>query len=144
MGIILFTEEELWKLKKAGIPVSFDFSEIRDEEYWKKVGSQITYAFLSCGTLSEEQTQECLEKIYQIGVQKAVATRGSGRAIGFDGKRFYYQEPVLLKDVTDTMGAGDSFITSFLVEEMEQKMVGKADMQKGNERGSKDLPQKPV
>ena len=57
------------------------FPEIRDEEYWKKVGSQITYAFLSCGTLSEEQTQECLEKIYQIGVQKAVATRGSGRAI---------------------------------------------------------------
>ena len=50
-----------------------------------------------------------------------MATRGSGRAIGFDGKRFYYQEPVLLKDVTDTMGAGDSFITSFLVEEMEQK-----------------------
>ena len=129
-GNYSFTEEELWKLKKAGIPVSFDFSEIRDEEYWKKVGSQITYAFLSCGTLSEEQTQECLEKIYQIGVQKAVATMGSGRAIGFDGKRFYYQEPVLLKDVTDTMGAGDSFITSFLVEEMEQKMVGKADMQR--------------
>lgn len=41
----------------------------------------------------------------------------------FDGERFYMQEPKLVKAV-DTMGAGDSFITSFIVEYMSRMKKG--------------------
>lgn len=35
-GNYSFTEEELHKIKEAGIPVSFDFSDDSTEEYYEK------------------------------------------------------------------------------------------------------------
>lgn len=128
-GNYSFMEGELWKIRKEQIPVSFDFSEGFDEGYIREVCRDITYAFLSLSGEEEEAVKEKLESLYGWGVSKAVATRGSSAAIGFDGKRFYRQESVKLDQVTDTMGAGDSFITAYLVEEIRQKKAGKSDMQ---------------
>lgn len=43
-----------------------------------------------------------------------IATRGSYGAMLFDGKDFYEQPPKLVEAV-DTLGAGDSFATAFLL-----------------------------
>lgn len=132
-GNYSFMENELWKIKKEQIPVSFDFSDIFDEVYIKEVCKNVTYAFLSCGDEEETSVKEKLEAVKSFGPEKVIATRGSKAAIGYDGMNFYRQEPVKLKQVVDTMGAGDSFITAFLIEEVKQKKSGRADMQEAME-----------
>lgn len=128
-GNYSFMEDELWKIKNEQIPVSFDFSDIFDESYIRDVCKNVTYAFLSCGDEEEAFVKEKLEIVKHFGPEKVIATRGSKAAIGFDGVDYYIQEPVKLKQLVDTMGAGDSFITAFLVEEVKQKKAGKANMQ---------------
>lgn len=135
-GNYSFMEEELWKIKKEGIPVSFDFSDIFEEEYIREVCRNITYAFISCPEDSEKLVKEKLEKLKSWGALKAVATRGTKPATGYDGAYFYEQEPEILPQVEDTMGAGDSFITAFLIEELKQKKTGQADMQKSLKEGA--------
>lgn len=48
-GIYCFTERELPKLQKAGVPVSFDFSDEYTEDDVKEIAPYVTYAFFSCG-----------------------------------------------------------------------------------------------
>lgn len=135
-GNYSFMEEELWKIRKENIQVSFDFSDIFEEDYIKEVCKNITYAFISCPEDPQELIKEKLEKLRNWGVSKAVATRGTKPAAGFDGTDFYEQEPVILAQVEDTMGAGDSFITAFLIEELKQKKTGQTDMQKSLREGT--------
>ena len=135
-GNYSFMEEELWKIRKENIQVSFDFSDIFEEDYIKEVCKNITYAFISCPEDPQELIKEKLEKLKNWGVSKAVATRGTKPAAGFDGIDFYEQEPVILAQVEDTMGAGDSFITAFLKEELKKKKTGQTDMQKSQREGT--------
>lgn len=134
-GNYSFMEKELWKIKKENIPVSFDFSDIYEEDYIKEVCRDITYAFISCPEDSQELIREKLLHLRSWGASKAVATRGTKPVTGFDGTDFYEQEPVILSRVEDTMGAGDSFITAFLIEELKQRKTGQTDMQRSLKEG---------
>lgn len=49
------------------------------------------------------------------GAELATASRGAEGCVLYDGKTFYRQPAVPIEKVVDTMGAGDSLITSFLV-----------------------------
>ena len=49
-----------------------------------------------------------------------IATRGSYGAVLFDGTQFYEQPPHLVEAV-DTLGAGDSFATAFLLSFLESR-----------------------
>ncbi|MNC74191.1 Fructosamine kinase FrlD [compost metagenome] len=60
-----------------------------------------------------------------------VATRGGDRSIAYDGASFYYQTPELIEAV-DTMGAGDSYITAFLM-----SMIKDGDIQAAMREGSR-------
>lgn len=53
-GNYSFTEEELHKIKEAGIPVSFDFSDDSTEEYYEKTAPEVTYAFCSFDGTDQE------------------------------------------------------------------------------------------
>lgn len=113
-GNYCYIEEELEKIKKAGVPISFDFSDDSTEEYYKEVVPKIDYAFCSFdGT--DEETKEHLKKIVSFGAKLALASRGAKGCILYDGKVFYEQSAIPIEKVVDTMGAGDSLITSFLI-----------------------------
>ena len=43
------------------------------------------------------------------------ATAGAEGCIAYDGGRYYRQHATPVADMKDTMGAGDSFLTSFLM-----------------------------
>ena len=129
-GIFSFTENELYKIKKEGVPISFDFSEEFDENYMKSVCRNLSYAFISCADEEESIVKGKLLKMVSWGATKVVATRGTQSAIGYDGEKFYVQDPLKLDKVVDTMGAGDSFQTAFLIEEICQRKTGENDMQK--------------
>lgn len=113
-GNYCFTEKELHKIHEAGVTLSFDFSDDSTEEYYKKIVPQIDYAFCSFdGT--DEQVKEHLKKIISYGAKLATASRGEKGCILYDGTGFYEQPAAPLEKVVDTMGAGDSLITSFLI-----------------------------
>lgn len=118
-SIYSYMETELPKIRRAGKFVSMDFSNHYDEEYLKQCCPYIDCAEISCGDMDEKEIRQTMEQIMGFGCrQMVIATRGSkGACVLADGK-FYEQSSYLIK-AKDTMGAGDSFITSFLVDYLE-------------------------
>ena len=107
-------ESQLQKIKDAGLPLSFDFSDDSEDAYYEKIAPLVTYAFCSFpGT--EEETMEHLKKVASYGPKIVCASRGAKGCMLYAGGRFYTQEAVPLQEVVDTMGAGDSLITTFMV-----------------------------
>ncbi len=110
-----YFDNQLHKIYEIGIPISYDFSlQWKDSEKIEKVSKYLTYAFLSCGDLLEEEVKNICKKINSLGCKIVVATRGSLGAFIYDGKEFFLQPPKLVEAV-DTLGAGDSFATAFLI-----------------------------
>ena len=113
-GNYCFMEKELPKIHEAGVPISFDFSDDSEDSYYAEVAPTVDYAFCSFdGT--DEEAREHLKKIVSYGPKLAVASRGADGCILYDGQEYYVQKAVPIKEVVDTMGAGDSLITSFMV-----------------------------
>lgn len=124
-GNYCFTERELPKIRKAGVPISFDFSDDSTKEYFEMVAPQVDFAFLSCSDMTEEEIREKLAWIHSLGPCFVCASRGSEGCIAFDGEAYYLQEAMPVEKMADTMGAGDSLLTSFLVSYFSQKKEGK-------------------
>ncbi len=110
-----YMEDKLERVSSAGVPISFDFSDRLKEEYLKDVCANINFGFLSCGDLDVEGIKEKLQIAVDAGCDFAVASRGDKGSIYYNGIDFIEQEAYLVKPV-DTMGAGDSFITGFLID----------------------------
>lgn len=102
------------KLAGAGVRVCYDFYDNFTAEDIDSISPYIKFAFFSCSHMSEEETKNILAACVRLGVRIAVGTRGGEPAIACDGSRFYTQEVFRVK-VKDTMGAGDSYISAFLM-----------------------------
>ena len=106
--------EEFKKIYEAGIPLAYDFSNNSPEESIEKITPFCKVAFFSAGTISEEVAKAEMKRRYRMGAEYILTTRGKRPALLYDGKTFYKQEPMPTK-ILDTLGAGDSFFTAFLV-----------------------------
>ncbi len=107
-----FLEDELPTIKEH-CSISFDFSGMKDDEYFKRVCPYLEYAFLSASELTDEEIEEMAKRIHSYGTKIIGMTRGGKGATFYDGKEFYTQG-IIPTEVVDTMGAGDSFISAFL------------------------------
>jgi sugar/nucleoside kinase (ribokinase family) len=114
-GNYCFTERQLPKIHNAGVPISFDFSDDSSWEYYEQIAPLVDFAFMSCSEMSEQETIEHLHRVVELGPRYANATRGAEGAIGFDGERLYRQAPAPVEHLVDTMAAGDTFLTGFIV-----------------------------
>lgn len=101
-------------LSENGVTICYDFYDHFTDDDIDQIAPYIKYAFFSCSHLSEEQTGRVLKKAAGLGCRIAVGTRGQLPAIAYDGSRFYKQEVCSVK-ATDTMGAGDAYISGFLM-----------------------------
>lgn len=119
-GNYCFTERQLPKIKAAGVPISFDFSDDSTPEYYARIAPLVDFAFMSCSDMAEEAIEEHLKKVIGYGVKVAVASRGAEGSIAYDGHRFYSQKAVPVDSMVDTMGAGDSLLTAFTVGYMQK------------------------
>lgn len=109
-----FVDSLLPQLRQLPPFVSYDFSyRWNEEDRVDRVCPYIDFAFLSCSSLDDVQTQDLCRRLHEKGCGVVTATRGSKGATVFDGSRFYEQSPHLVEPV-DTMGAGDSFATAML------------------------------
>lgn len=109
-----YIEDELVKLKETKVRISFDFSDDFTDEYLEKIVPYIDYSFLSCSHLPESEVKALAKKVYDLGSTIVITTLGSKGALLYDGESYLYQQPKLVEAV-DTLGAGDSFLTAFLL-----------------------------
>lgn len=129
-------DSQLKKVRETGIPVSYDFSGHWNEEYYlKEIAPVIDYAFFSCGEIDEETAKAACKRFVSEGCKIAVATMGKRGSLAFDGKKYYRQIPKPV-DAIDTLGAGDSFTTAFLLSLLDGEKIETA-MEKGAEFAAK-------
>jgi len=126
-GNYCYTERQLHKIHEAGIPLSFDFSDDSTWEYYQQVAPDVTYAFLSASGLTEDETRERLAQVHELGPAWVSATRGVEGCYAYDGKRYYRQPSKPVEHMRDAMGAGDSFLTAYLVKSIDLKKRGVSD-----------------
>lgn len=126
-GNYCYTERQLHKIHEAGIPLSFDFSDDSTWEYYQEVAPNVTYAFFSASGLSVDETHDRLRKVHELGPKWVSATRGVEGCYAFDGERFYRQESKPVARMRNAMGAGDSFLTAFLVRSADARKRGASE-----------------
>ena len=113
----------LAKVKETGVKISYDFSYRWNEEYYyKAVVPYVDYAFFSGGDADEEVIRAVCQRMVSLGCRLVVATRGKAGSLIYNGETFYAQ-PSYPVDAIDTLGAGDSFATAFLLSLLEGKDI---------------------
>ena len=96
-------------------PVSFDFTSEWTDDILRGRCPYLDYVFLSCSHLGERETGELLQRLVgEYGVKLAAGTRGMEGSWLFDGHTLFFQEAFPCQTV-DTLGAGDAFLTRFLL-----------------------------
>lgn len=94
--------------------VSYDFSDDFYIEHALSLCKYIDIGFFSCSQWTEEETMALLEKALNEGCTMAVATRGPQEVILYNGQSWFKQPPQAVKP-RDTLGAGDAFISAFMI-----------------------------
>ncbi len=117
-----YLDSHLARMQSLNPLVSYDFSDDFDTEHALSLCRYVDIGFFSCAEWTEEATIELLENAVSRGCIIAVATRGPHGAILFEGQSWFRQAPHPVTP-TDTLGAGDAFISGFLV----SYVGGKAD-----------------
>ena len=107
-------DPELPKLSPLHPYVAYDFSIIETDERFDAVCPYIDFAITSCGDASLEQIKEKCARIHQRGCKYVIASRGKNGSVFSDGEHLFTRAANLVKAV-DTLGAGDSFLTAFLL-----------------------------
>ena len=109
-------DEYLPQLKEAGLVLSYDYSNDHLKPgFMEKVAPYVDISLFSASKMTGTEMMEGLVKAHTLGTRIAIATNGDEGATLYDGDRFYTQKPDLC-DAVDTMGAGDAFISAFLVD----------------------------
>lgn len=109
-----YMDRYLPRLQQLSPLVSYDFSDDFDSDQALSLCQYIDIGFFSCSEWTKGAIMELLEKAVNRGCTVAVATRGPHEVILFDGRSWFRQSPQV-ELITDTLGAGDAFITGFLI-----------------------------
>ena len=84
------------------------------EGAYMQIAPLVTYAFCSYdGT--DEEVKKHLKKVSDLGPEIVCASRGAKGCMLYCNGKYYEQKAVPIEKVVDTMGAGDSLITTFMV-----------------------------
>lgn len=106
---------EAWRpIREAARLLAFDFSTSASEAVLGRFAPDLDYAFLSAANETDEEVDQLIARILGLGARHVVVTRGAKGACAGAGRGVVRQaaRPI---DVVDTLGAGDGFISAFLV-----------------------------
>ncbi|EAB4022822.1 TPA: fructoselysine 6-kinase [Salmonella enterica subsp. enterica serovar Typhimurium] len=115
-------ESELEKIKQQTVLLSFDFSGRGTDDYFEKVCPWVDYGFISCSGLSPDEIKVKLNKLYRYGCRHIIATCGHEKVYYFSGADYLEWQPAYIEPV-DTLGAGDAFLTGFLLSILQSGMA---------------------
>ena len=95
---------------------------------------------IDCGLVSFEgdweQGKEFLKYAHDLGVKLMVATFGKNGSAAYDGSVFYRGDIVPVKNVVNTVGAGDSYFAGFIAALIDGKNIPEC-MESGAARAAK-------
>jgi len=114
--------DEILKLDAIQSVKTYDFSseeEYRTDEYLNKVCPHVDIALFSQEEMTDDQALELQKKVHDLGTELVIVTNGSKGQKRWDGNRLYNGK-VKMVEAVDTMGAGDSFFTAFVVQLMRE------------------------
>lgn len=117
LGAYAALEPHLPAVREHAQLVSFDLSdeqEQRSPEYLDAVAPWADLAVVSAADLDWSDAEELGHDIHRRGAGLCLVTRGMDGSAVFDGIRWHRAAAVAV-DAVDTMGAGDAFITSFVL-----------------------------
>lgn len=118
--------------------ISYDFSTHYTDEHLKEISSHIYCASLSCSHLEEDKIHRLIRLIQLEGCPIVIASKGM-RGVTVAVGDILLQEKAFPIPVIDSMGAGDSLITSFLVEYLTLlEQAGKLERNRENISGLHD------
>ncbi len=107
-------DDVLPQIAGSAASLSLDVSDRWDHDYLHGILPHVRFLFLSAPDLSESDARN-LVRLCLVGRPEAVIlTRGSDGALGMDTNGTVIQ-PAIPTTVVDTMGAGDGFISGFLM-----------------------------
>lgn len=116
-GCYASMEDEIIKLKDVNAVKTYDFSaeeEYRTEDYLEKVCPYIDIALFSAAEMNSEQVDAVVSKALEQGTKMVLVTDGvNGQKLWYNGSM--HEGMVKKVEPVDTMGAGDSFFTAFVV-----------------------------
>ncbi|WP_018664870.1 PfkB family carbohydrate kinase [Heyndrickxia acidiproducens] len=109
-----FSDDALPMVDDLGAVISYDYSDHFTEDRIKATAQYIDIACFSCSHLNEREIETLSRLVQECGCPAVLCTRGEKGAILFTGGNTY-EQPANYVEATDTMGAGDAFITCFLI-----------------------------
>lgn len=98
---------------KSTIPAFCDFSDYWTPETLKNGCSIFRYVGFSCPDMRREQVETLLKKCHSDGAELIIGTMGMDGSLVYNGRDFFFQKAVPVSAV-DTLGAGDSFLSTFI------------------------------
>lgn len=96
----------------SGNYVSMDFGERYSKDFIDKTIQYVDVAFFSTNSDEHSIAEKVAKTMYQRGPKLVVVTMGSKGSIAYDGHVTF--QPAEEVEVVDTLGAGDTFIATFL------------------------------
>ena len=120
-----YLDDQLSYLKRTGKPIIYDFSVYWTRDLIQKVAPYIAVAFFSAADRSEEDILGALRQcVDESGCELAIVTDGGNGARVYDGKQIHYKAPYNFDGgAVDTTGAGDSWLTGFVIRWVEGKKL---------------------
>ena len=108
---------EFEKMHQNGVSLAYDFGDEKIDGLAQEVLPFCTYAFFSCSQRGEREIEQLVQTAFSAGCRYVLATlgeRGARAYVKAAGRPLFCAAPKL--QALDTMGAGDSFLSAFLVE----------------------------
>ncbi|MDD3172910.1 MAG: PfkB family carbohydrate kinase, partial [Herbinix sp.] len=112
-----YIDDQLYKVKEAGIPLLYDFSTAWEEEKVEKIGKVADFILFSQkDDLTEEENYKMfIDAVDKYHCKVSVMTMGIKGAWVYDGKQVYKKMPYNVEGgAIDTTGCGDSWISGFI------------------------------
>lgn len=106
-------QDDLWKIRARGTPVAFDFDGKLDGPVVAKAIDDVDYAFFASDDGDSAAIRSYMEWAQRKGPRIVTVTLGKDGSIAYDGQQFV-RFGVVPCQVTDTLGAGDSYIAGFV------------------------------
>lgn len=106
---------------KTGNLVSMDFGERYEDEFIEKTIQFVDIAFFSTVPGHRAEAENLARQMSSRGPRLVVVTLGDEGSLAYDGKVFY--QPAVATKVVDTLGAGDTFIATFLAYRIEERSI---------------------
>ena len=95
-----------------GNKISMDYGERYSEDFVDQTIQYVDIAFFSTNPDQRSEAEDLARRMFARGPQLIVVTMGDGGALAYDGS-FSFQEAQQV-DVVDTLGAGDTYIATFI------------------------------